>query len=72
MIYTVEVAVALSRPPVTHEWRKIVVEAKDPTEAQLIALQIASCTSTMPVYAENAVYAATEIEYLDYLAEGWE
>lgn len=51
MIYTVDVAVALARPPATAEWRHYVVEATDVVDAQLCALQMASCTSVMPVEA---------------------
>ena len=52
MIYRINVGVALSRPPAVHEIRRYVVEAPESTEAQLIALQMASCTSVMPVSAE--------------------
>lgn len=48
-IHTVVVGVALDRPPTVDEYRRYVVEAEDPTEATLIALQMAACTSTMPV-----------------------
>lgn len=51
MIYYVEVAVALQRPPGIDEFRHTAVEADSPGEAELIAAQIAACTSTMPVWA---------------------
>lgn len=49
MIYVVIVGVALRRPPAVHEYRKTLVAAATPTEAKLIACQIAACTSVMPV-----------------------
>lgn len=49
MIFTVEVGVALNRPPTTDEIRKVRVIADNATEASIIAAQIASCTSVMPV-----------------------
>lgn len=52
MIYYVNVAVCLGRPPTEQEWRRYAVEAEGWVDAQLIALQIASCTSVMPVRAE--------------------
>lgn len=52
MIFTVHVGVALTRPPVIDELRRIVVEAESDSEAALIATQIASCTSVMPVWSE--------------------
>lgn len=51
MIWTVTVGVALARPPACHEIRRYAVEAQDATEAQLIACQMASCTSVMPVWS---------------------
>lgn len=52
MIFYVTVAVALARPPTVDEWRRYAVEAKTPFGAQVIAQQMASCTSVMPIYAE--------------------
>lgn len=52
MIHIIHVGVALARPPAVHEIRRYAVEAPEPTEAQLIALQIASCSSVMPVWAQ--------------------
>lgn len=52
MVFTVHVGVALDRPPVVHEFRRYVIAADDVTEAQLIATQMASCTSVMPVWSE--------------------
>lgn len=49
VIYRVIVGVALRRPPREDEFRLTVVEADNPTEAKLIAAQIAACTSVMPV-----------------------
>lgn len=50
MIYSVDVAVALRRPPGVDEYRRVVVSAADPTEASLVAAQMAACTSVMPVW----------------------
>jgi hypothetical protein len=52
VIVTLHVGVALSRPPVIDEYRRITVQADSEREASLIALQIASCTSVMPVSCE--------------------
>lgn len=48
--YAVEVAVAHTRPPVIDEWRAYRVMATSRTEAELIAGQMAACTSVMPVF----------------------
>lgn len=48
-IYEVIVGVALARPPKVDEYRKTLVVADSAVEAQLIACQIAACTSVMPV-----------------------
>jgi hypothetical protein len=58
VIYQVEVAVALSRPPAVHEWRTYRIEARDATDAKVIALQMASCKSVMPVYISLPVRVA--------------
>lgn len=49
MIHYVKVAVALSRPPKIDEWRRYCVVAATRQEAELIAQQMAACTSVMPV-----------------------
>lgn len=49
MIHYVTVGVALSRPPKVDEWRRYCVVAATRQEAELIAQQIAACTSVMPV-----------------------
>lgn len=49
MIHIVTVAVALERPPVPAAWRKYVVETGTCGEATAVALQMAACTSVMPV-----------------------
>ena len=53
-VFSVNVGVALWRPPAIHEWRHVKVWAEDETEAVLIACQVSSCTggTVMPVYAE--------------------
>jgi hypothetical protein len=48
-IYHVVVGVCLVRPPAVDEYRKVVVAADGPLEAELLACQIAACTSEMPV-----------------------
>ena len=52
--WSVNVGVALARPPAIHQWRHCVVWAADEVEAVLVACQMASCTggTVMPVYAE--------------------
>jgi hypothetical protein len=52
VIFYVNVAVALKRPPRVDEWRRYAVVAENDTEARLVALQMASCTSVMPVADE--------------------
>lgn len=52
MIYYVTVAVCLERPPTAQEWRRYAVEARHPLEAELIATQMAACTSVMAVSTE--------------------
>lgn len=52
MIFYVHVQVALSRPPRGDEMRRYAVEAADAVEAELVATQMASCTSVMPVWAK--------------------
>lgn len=51
MIFYVHVAVALTRPPTEMEIRRYAVEAVDENEAELIAAQMASCTSVMPIWS---------------------
>lgn len=43
----VEVGVALRRPPRTDEFRRYAIEASGGNEAELVACQIAQCTSVM-------------------------
>lgn len=52
IIHYVRVAVALSRPPKIDEWRRYCVVAANRHEAELIAQQMASCTSVMPVKSQ--------------------
>lgn len=51
MLVTVEVAVALSRPPREDEWRKYVVEAQTPNDGEIMACQMAAVSPgvVMPV-----------------------
>jgi hypothetical protein len=51
-VFHVQVGVALRRPPRTDEYRRVAVEADSWWEAQLVAAQIAACTSVMPVSTE--------------------
>jgi len=51
-VFPIIVGVALSRPPRTHEYRKVVVEARHVWEAKLIAAQVVECSSVMAVSAE--------------------
>jgi len=48
-VYEIVVGVALERPPKVDELRKVLVVANSAVEAELIAQQIAACTSVMPV-----------------------
>lgn len=50
MIFDIAVGVALERPPLIDEFRHIKVEAGSETEARLIACQVASVDSVMPVW----------------------
>ena len=52
MIYYVHVGVALVRPPTIQEYRRYAVEARSGLQAKETALQMASCTSVMPVWAK--------------------
>ncbi len=52
MIWYVHVGVALARPPEIHEYRRYAVEAPSGLQAKETALLMASCTSTMPVWAK--------------------
>ena len=47
MRFVVEVGVALCRPPRTDEYRRYVIEAETGEEADLIACQMAQCSSVM-------------------------
>lgn len=51
MIFYVEVGVALTRPlpDAPHQWRRYAIEAGSEQEAALVAAQMASCTSVMPM-----------------------
>jgi hypothetical protein len=49
MIHYVTVGVATSRPPGVHEYRRYALYGGTHAEAELVALQMAACTSTMPV-----------------------
>lgn len=50
--WTVTVGVALTRPPTIDEYRRTKVWAANPIEAELIACQVAACTSVMPVWSD--------------------
>lgn len=50
-VWSVTVGVALKRPPTIDEYRHIKVWAEDGVEAELIACQVAACTSVMPVWS---------------------
>ena len=52
MIVAVTVGVALRRPPRLDELRRVLVEADTEVEAELIAVQISSCTAVMAVCSE--------------------
>lgn len=52
------VAVATSRPPGEHEWRRVVVEAPTETQAELIACQMV---------IHNGVVMPTRSELIDIL-----
>lgn len=49
MIHYVVVGVAMSRPPKTDEYRRYAIYGGTHQEAELVALQMAACTSVMPV-----------------------
>jgi hypothetical protein len=51
VIFYVHVGVCLVRPPTIQEYRRYAVEAPSGLQAKEIALQMACCTSTMPVWA---------------------
>ena len=51
MIFAVSVGVALSRPPLIDEFRRYEIDTVSESEAELVACQIAACTSVMPVWA---------------------
>lgn len=50
-VWSVTVGVALTRPPIIDEYRHTKVWAETGLEAELIACQVAACTSVMPVWA---------------------
>jgi hypothetical protein len=50
MIFDVAVGVALQRPPRIDEFRHVRVEATWWPEARLLAAQIASCGTVMPLW----------------------
>lgn len=50
--FFIEVGVALTRPPAIHQYRRYVIAARSGIQAKEIALQMASCTSVMPVWAK--------------------
>lgn len=52
MIWFVHVGVCLERPPTIQEYRRYAVEAPSGLQAKEIALQMACCTSVMPVWAK--------------------
>jgi hypothetical protein len=52
VIFYVHVRVALARPPQADETRRYAVEAEDSVQAEEIALQMAACTSVMPVWSK--------------------
>jgi len=52
MIYYATIGVAHHRPPKIDEYRRYAVEAPEGTQALLLAAQMASCTSVMPVWGE--------------------
>jgi hypothetical protein len=56
MIFYIHVGVALHRPPAIHEYRRYAIEAPSGVQAKEIALQMASCTSVMPVWASIESY----------------
>jgi hypothetical protein len=62
MIYTVNLGVALARPPVVHEWRRYEIEATSWNDARLIAGQMAACTSVMPLVAWPSGYVGPDLE----------
>lgn len=51
-VFTVIVGVALERPPTVQEYRKVLVAAESKYEAELVATQVAACTSVMPVSSQ--------------------
>lgn len=53
MIHYINVAVALERPPGEHQWRRYAIYGGTHADAELTALQMASCTSVMPVRVER-------------------
>lgn len=52
MIFYVEVVVSHQRPLKLDEFRRYAIEADHPDEADLIACQMAACTSVMPISSE--------------------
>lgn len=54
MIHYITVGVARERPPKTDEYRRYAIYGGTHQEAELTALQMAACTSTMPVETVRA------------------
>lgn len=52
MVFYIHVGVCLVRPPVIQEYRRYAVEAPSGLQAKEIAIQMAACTSEMPVWAK--------------------
>lgn len=53
MIHYITVGVARERPPKTDEYRRYAIYGGTHQEAELVATQMAACTSTMPVSVER-------------------
>lgn len=53
MIHIIHVGVALERPPTVQQYRKYAIYGGTHADAELIALQMAACTSVMPVSIEH-------------------
>lgn len=64
MIFHVATGVALERPPLIDEFRSVVIAADTEIEALMIALQISSATSVMPVWAGSP-------DDVEHLPEEW-
>jgi len=53
MIHFIQIGVALDRPPKTDQIRRYAIYSGTHQDAELVALQMASCSSTMPVSVEK-------------------